>query len=414
MALDTAGVVGLQIIKTRDKLPTMYERDSFFLGKVQKRPAEKVGSQAMRIPLKVQPGGNFGYFSSNGGDMGRGSGTLTNFATVTPVELKLGIEINCQADWTTDSKEKAIESAFKMQLADAMPQFKTDLDCQMQTAGNGVLATVSSVSSPTITLTSTVFGARLLREQQTVSVYDSTLTTNRGSMTITQVNKDLGGTQSIVVDAVPGGTTGTDVIVTGGLTGASPIGLFGIPYFHNTSASGTNLGLSRALNYMRANGVSTSGAGVTVAAGQVALDQIRQAMGDDATGKLFWHTHPAQAAAIQNLKTQISQIIKSGGRDQDVDLGFKLDSSFLGVPLQQNIHADTSRMDAINLETWSRAEWHPLDFFEIDGQRVWEMRGASGGVAAAYIFYLVSCQQFFVDNCRAITSLTSLAVETGY
>jgi hypothetical protein len=415
MSANTADYAGIQVIKTRDKLPLLFERDSYFYEKIGKRPADKVGSQAMRIPLKVQPGGNAGFYSSDGGDMGRGSGTLTGYATVTPVDFKTGIEITLQADWTTDAKEKAIESAVKMNLADAMPQFRSDLDCQFQTAGNAVLATVDSVSSPTITLTDTPFGARLLREQLTVSVYDSTLATRRGSMTITQVNKELGGTQSIVVDAVPGGTTGTDVIVTGGLTGASPTGFFGIPYFWNTSTNGTVLGLSRGLNYMQANGVDVNGAGITVPAAQLATDQIRQALGDKmVSGGLFWHTHPAQQAAIQNLKLQISQIIKSGGKDTDVDLGFKLDSSFNGIPVMSNIHADPTRMDAINVEALGRAEYKALDFMEIDGKRVFPIYGASGGIAAAFIYYLVCSFQLYADNLRSLTSLTDLATPVGY
>lgn len=415
MALTAAEVAGIMRIKTRDKLPLLFERDSLFFGKILKRPADKVSNLEMRIPLKVQPGGNFGSYNPNGGDLGRGSGTLTNFATVTPVNAKTAVEINLLADWTTNSDEKAIEKAVKMNLADIMPQFRTDMDCVMQTAGNGVLATVASVSSLTITLENLPFGARLLREQLNVSVYDSTLVTNRGSMAITQVNKQLGSTQSIVVDAVPGGTTGTDVIVVGGLSGASPTYFFGIPYFHNTSASGTNLGLSRALNYMRANGVDVNGAGLNVPAGQLALDQIRQSLGDDMVGKLFWHLHPAQQAAIQNLKLQISQIIKTGSRDQDVDLGFRLDSSFLGVPTVSNIHADPTRIDAINLETWGRAEYKALDYLTMpNGDMEFEIRGASGGVAAAFVYYLVLGMQCFVDNSRAITSVTDLATPSGY
>ncbi len=414
MAADTADYAGIQIIKTRDKLPLLFERDDYLYGKISKRPAEKVGSQAMRIPLKVQPGGNSGFYGSDGGDMGRGSGTLTNFATVTPVDYKTGIEITLQADWTTDGNEKAIESAVKMNLADAMPQFRTDLDCQLQTAGNAVLATVASASGLTILLEDTPFGARLLREQQVISVYDSTLANRKGGATITQVNKNLGGTQSIVVDTLPGGTTGTDVIVTGGLSGASPTGFFGIPYFHNTSTSGTVLGLNRSLPYMQANGVDLNGGGVNIPAAQLAVDQIKQKLGNKASQSLFWHTHSAQLAAIQNLKLQISQIIKSGGKDQDVDLGFKMDSSFNGISVMDNIHADPTRLDAINLETWFRAEYKALDYLEIDGKRIFPIYGASGGVSAAFIFYLVWSAQFAVDNLPACTSITDAAVPTGY
>lgn len=413
MALDNADVVALQLEKVRDKLPLLYERDDFFIGKILKKDADKVSSRAMRIPMKAQPGGNFGSASLDGGDFGRGSGTLPDYSTVTPIVSKIGVEITLLADKTTDSKEKAIESAVKMNMADAMAQFRTDLDYSMQTAGDGVLATVDAVNSLVITLKDDPFGARLLREQQTVSVYDTTLTTNRGSMTISQVQKQPGLDQKITVDAVPGGTIDTDVIVVGGLTGANPVWFYGIPYFHNTSQTGTVLGKSRALPYMQANGVDASGAAITVPPARLALNQIRQALGDKSMQTLFWHCSPENEAGIEELKLQISQIIKAGA-DQDVDLGFKQDSSFLGVKVESNIHADPTRMDLINLEVWGRAEYASLDYLEIDGRKVFPIYGASGGVSAAYIFYLYTAMQTYVENLRALSSVTNLARLSGY
>lgn len=366
----------------------------------------------MRIPLKVQPGGNFGAASLDGGDFGRGSGTLTNYATVTPIVAKIGVEITVLADKTTDSKEKAIEGAVKMNIADAMAQFRTDLDYQMQTAGNGVLATVDSVNGTAITVTDTPFGARLVREQQTVQMYSSNLATNYGNMVISQVQKGLGEAQVITVDTVPNSTQGNKIVV-GGVTGASPTWFYGIPYFHNTSQTGQVLGLNRSLPYMQANGVDANGAAITVPPARLALNQIRQALGDKSMQKLFWHLHPANEAGIEELKLQISQIIKAGN-DQDVDLGFKQDSTFLGVKVESNIHADPTRMDLINLETWGRAEYAPLDYLEIDGRKVFPVYGASGGVAAAFLFYLYTGFQTYADNQRAISSVTNLQLVPGY
>src|SRR5262245_56767988 len=133
MALDNSQAVALQLEKVRDRLPLLYERDDFFIGKILKKESDKVSSRNMRIPLKAQPGGNFGAASLDGGDFGRGSGTQTNFAQVTPIVAKIGVEITLLADKTTDSKEKAVASVVKMNLADAMAQFRTDLDYQMQT-----------------------------------------------------------------------------------------------------------------------------------------------------------------------------------------------------------------------------------------------------------------------------------------
>ncbi len=112
-----------------------------------------------------------------------------------------------------------------------MKQFRRDLDSQLQTAGNAVMATIAAngVSGNVFTLNSTPFAARLVRVNQKVQVYSANLATNRGSCTIQQIQNNLGGTPTVTVDSAPGGTVATDVLVADGLSGASPTGIYGIP-----------------------------------------------------------------------------------------------------------------------------------------------------------------------------------------
>ncbi len=93
MALTNAQVVALQLEKVRRKLPILYERDDTFFSLIQKRDVERVSTRTARIPLQVSPGGNFGYASFDGGDLGRGSGTTYDFAQITPVGLRFAVEI---------------------------------------------------------------------------------------------------------------------------------------------------------------------------------------------------------------------------------------------------------------------------------------------------------------------------------
>ena len=90
----------------------------------------------------------------------------------------------------------------------------------MQTAGNGVLGTISSVSGTTLTM-NTPPGAALVYVGQTIQVYDTTLTTNRGSCNVVSADP-ISPTQTITVDSLPAGTIATDVIVHDGLSGAQP------------------------------------------------------------------------------------------------------------------------------------------------------------------------------------------------
>ena len=87
-------VIALELEKVRDKVPLLYERDDILLTMIQARSdVEKVSSRLMRLPLQMNPGGNAGGYEPNGGDLGRGSGTNYQVATITPLFYKFGVEI---------------------------------------------------------------------------------------------------------------------------------------------------------------------------------------------------------------------------------------------------------------------------------------------------------------------------------
>ena len=85
---------------------------------------------------------------------------------------------------------------------------------------------------------------------QTIQIYDPTLTTNRNvaASVVSSVTAadPISSTQTITVDNVPSGTSVNDLIVHDGLTGASPVSLFGIKYHQNNAPTGTWLNLNRA------------------------------------------------------------------------------------------------------------------------------------------------------------------------
>ena len=65
-------------------------------------------------------------------------------------------------------------------------------------------------------------------------------------------------------------------------------------------------------------------------------------------------------------------------------------------------------------EVWGRAEFHPAGFYEEEGRKIFELRGSSGGVAAASIFYLVASFNLFVDNPAGCSYIDGLTVPSGY
>lgn len=152
-AMQNTQTVALQLEKVRDKVPLLYERDDVLLNMIQQRgDVEKVSSRNMRLPLQITPGGKAGSYNADGGDLGRGSGSTYDVAQVSPIFFRFAIEITKLVEYATGAREKALESAVKREVANGMKQFRSFLDKLMQTAGNGVLGSVSSFATTTWTM----------------------------------------------------------------------------------------------------------------------------------------------------------------------------------------------------------------------------------------------------------------------
>jgi hypothetical protein len=413
--MQNAQSVALQLEKVRDKLPLLYERDDILLTMIQQRgDVERVSSRNMRLPLQIRPGGKAGLANMDGGDLGRGSGTTYDVAQVTPVFFRHAVEITKLVEYASNAPEKAIENAAKREVKNAMGQFRSFLDKVMQTNGNGVLGTIASIGGSTFTMTKPP-GSVLVYYNQTIQVYDPTLTTNRGSCNVTAVDP-FGGT--ITVDTVPGGTSANDVIVHDGLTGAQPVSLFGILYHQSNATTGTWLNLNRAtypveLATPRVNGNNST---LTPGAVRLAINKVRKALGSNQVSKLIAYTSLEQEHQWEQLGVTISQIIKegAGGRASDLDLLFTGEKSMAGVPIRSSINANSSRVDFLDLSHWGRAVMQDIDFYDVGGQTVFPIYGASGGLASAYIFYFVTGFQVWNESPRSGAYIDNLAIPTGY
>lgn len=407
--------VALQLEKVRDKLPLLYERNDILLTMIQQRgDVERVSSRNMRLPLQIRPGGKAGLANMDGGDLGRGSGTVYDVAQVTPVFFRHAVEITKLVEYASNAPEKAIENAAKREVKNAMAQFRAFLDKVMQTNGNGVLGTISSISSSTFNMAKPP-GAQLVYYNQTIQVYDPTLTTNRGSCNITAVDP-FGAT--ITVDSVPSGTSANDLIVHDGLTGAQPVSLFGILYHQTNATTGTWLNLSRTTYpvELATPNVNANNSALTPGAVRLAINKVRKALGTNQVTRLVAYTSLEQEHQWEQLGVTISQIIKegAGGRASDLDLLFTGEKSMAGVPIKASINANSTRVDFLDLSHWGRAVMQDIDFYDVGGQTVFPIYGASGGLASAYIFYFVTGFQVWNDSPRSGAYISNLAIPTGY
>jgi len=421
-AMSNSQAVALQLEKVRDKIPLLYERDDILLAMIQQRgDVEKVSSRNMRLPLQLVPGGKAGSYNPDGGDLGRGSGTTYDVAQVTPIFFKFAVEITKLLEYATNAREKAIENAAKREVANGMKQFRSFLDKVIQTAGNGVLGTISSISGNVFTM-AVPTGAALVYPGQTIQIYDTTLTTNRNvaAAVVTSVTAadPISATQTMTVDNVPAGTIAGDVIVHDGLAGAQPVSLFGIKYHQNNATTGTWLNLNRATYPVQLQTPRVNAGNAALVPGNVrlGLNKVRKALGINQVGKLIAYTSVEQEHAWENLGITISQVIKEGGggRSNDLDLLFTGQKSMSGVPIKSSINADQTRIDFLDLSHWGRAVMKDIDYYEVGGQTVFPIYGTSGGLTAAYIFYFDVGMQLWSDSPRSGAFLDNLARPSGY
>jgi hypothetical protein len=408
-------VAGTELERVLPKVTTVFESDDTFFANIKKRDVEIVSYREMRAPMELRPGGRFQYFNPDGGDMGRGGGPTWDKAVLRPVFLSENIEYTKLTQWSTDDRRKSVINAVRRLTAGATVEIKRQIDANLQGSGTGQVGTITAVTTTagvdTYTLDS-AFGARLVRFDQVVQVYDTTLSTYRGKGYITLwdvTNKKISVTPSI------SGATATDVLVVDGLSNPTALpGLYGVAYHHSNASTGTWLGFDRATTpEVLANRINGSSSALTLPLPRLAINAIGNRVGIDNNFDPMAWTHPCQAQAYEEIGQLIS-IIHKAPKDEALNLYFGDNMQLAGAPIRQHFSWNKTRIDFIISSVWGRAEILPIGFYTSDGRRIFELRGASGGVAAADIFYMVVGFQTFVLNPAACAYIDSLAIPSGY
>lgn len=425
MAQTELQVNATELENVQEKVPVLFEREATFYSYIEKRPVEKVSARDMRIPLEISPGGLFGHFEPAGGDLGRGEGPEFDKALVPTANLKHAVEWQTKAQWATDDARKARINTFRHMMATSMKEFRRGVDSLAMTNGTGTLATVSGVTTAggkdTYTLAADGFGARLLRKKHLYSLYDATLSTRKPFAGLGAVGGEGpleyydGPNKQVRFNSAAATATAGDKIVVSGLTGTPPVSLYGVAYHHNNASVGAWLGMDRALiPEIRANRVAAAGSSFALPFPRLAVNRVADRVGFDSVMSMEAWMHPAQVAAYEEYGQLVSVITKTakseGLNPYFNDKGMQM----AGVGIRQSFSWDKTRIDFIVKEVWGRAEMKAPGFYDVDGRKVFEIRGASGGVAASQIYYIVASFNFFVNNPAACVYIDQLAVPQGY
>jgi len=415
MAMTETQIVALELERVIPKIRTLFDRDDKFWGHIKNKDVEKISNRQMRVPLELRPGGSFQYFNADGGDLGRGGGPTFDKAVLSSVFMSENIEYTKLTQWATDDNRKSITNGIRRLTATAFDELRRQLDAQLMQAGTGVIGTVTSDTpaggANVIVCSTDGFGVRLMRYGQTVQIFDTTLATLRGSGTITNwdvENKTVSITPQIAA------VVATDLIVTNGITAPTALpALFGVPYHHSNAATGTWLGFARATTpEIRASRVNAASSALTLPLPRLAINKIGNRVGIDNNFNPSAWMHPAQKAAYENIGQLVSTIFKDA-KDQKLNMYFD-GMQMAGADVKVSFNWDQTRIDFVSDGVWGRGEILPLGFYKTDGRNIFEIRGASGGVATADIFYMVIGTQTFVNNPAGCVYIDALAVPSGY
>lgn len=427
MALTHAQVVATELERVEPKLTTLFDYDDTFYREIERATdAEVVSSKDLRLPLEIRPGGLFGHFDPDGGDLGLGEGPTFDKALVPVVYLKHAIQWTKKAEWANNKKEKAVLGIARHLLAKSMGAFRRHVDSLCMTDGTGQLATIStytadtpSAGTHTIVLNGDGFGSRLIRYGQKVSIYflsGSDWTPRTNGLELKVVYHDQAAKTIQVTGATPTGVVATDKIVVSGLSGLNPVSLYGVKYHHNGSSTGTWLGLNRAnLPEIRGNEINAAGA-LALSHARLALAKVGDRTEKGVMKGVQAWMHPAQVAAFEELINQVTVVNAGGNRNNaGIDPYWDIDNlKIAGIPVRTHWSWDKTRIDLIVKSAWGRAVMQEPGFYDLDGKRIFELRGASGGVATSQIFYLVVAFNLFMRNPIAGAYIKGLNVPTGY
>jgi hypothetical protein len=417
----TAGsAIALQLEDVNDVIPLLVEAAHSLDARIKDNGrSNRVSTKSFRIRIQTALTGAVAKINLDGGSLPSGGSSQWDQFTVTPLAYAVPIQYTRLADLIGEPKDVATVNPVSKTIADAAIYIQRMRDVFLQTAGDGKLAIVDGSyagggANPVI-LQSQPFGARLLHQGQKVQVFTSNFVTARGSCTVTSMANTLGSTQSITVDAVPAGTVAGDIIVVDGLaTGNDPF-INGIPVFHSTATAGTLMGLSRSLGYVVANGVNAANASITLPLLRLAQNQIVQSLGADGLKGQLWHTHPSQLQAYEELGFQLQYVPLNEGKAKNFD-GLFQKMTIDGREIINNVHADQTRWDLVNVKSWGKVKWGnpPFWFKNRGGQTVFQQYDTTtGNPQAVEKSYLVDAIQFYVDNPKSLGSVTACKVPSG-
>lgn len=383
---------------------------------------EKVGERDFRIPVQLTVGGRPGTYDPQFGDMGRGSSGTGDVMIGTYFPMRLNFELDMLKFKVEQNGAKVTKyQPFKEAVASGFMEFQLYVDKWWHIQdGTAILATATAHTTSggkSIYTLDTNFGANTVRRGQYISVYDTTLATQ--AATGIYIDKLDITARKATLSATVSGAAATDKFCLDGVTGASPGGLWGLPYWNSYATTGTTAGVNRANEpEIIANSVNASGylAEEHVMALHDRVFHRRASVANE----LVAMCPLAQRAQVFSKALAVQQINVTSNSNDVTDRLPKLKGrkafQFCGITHYLDIHQNATRIDYIVPSTWGRAQLAPMGFYELPGsrQRFFDLKGGSGAPAAGVWFGLTCDEQFYCTDSGANGVVYGLSLPTLY
>lgn len=392
---DAAQALASEQEYVRPELENYVLSQSVLLKEIQKSKIKAVSDRPSRIPTMPSLGGKPRVGNMNGSDMGIGSGPTQVPGQITPATYIHAFSYTKQAEYATDSDEKAIENFATLTRTLAPERFADFLETVLQGNGSNQLDTIQSLTTSGGNIVAIgVTSANLFLDDEDIDVWTAVGGSFVGTFTVQ--DSDISSNLIYLQNPVPTGTfsVGQGLFVNGA-SGQANTGMNGLRTYQVATDTGNWLTVQRSAwpgKYIAQN-VPVNGA-LTPQIVRALHSQIQLAMGKkkaDADELVAHCTVNEQNAWEQNalLVQRIDMAQMKGSESEDM-LKREASSSIAGRRFLINERAVPGYIDFLALKNASMVETKSIDFYDVGGQTLFGLVGASGGQASGLVFYMVA------------------------
>jgi hypothetical protein len=353
----------------------------------------------------------------NGADMGIGSGPTQVPGQLTTTCFIHAFSYTRQAEYATDSDEKAIENFATLTRSIAPKLFADFLDITLQGDGSNTLDTiVSLVAEGGNTVGLVVNNANFFLDDQDIDVW--TAIAGAFVVTLTVQDSDILSNTIWLANPVPTGTVaiGQKLLVSGS-SGQANSGMFGLRYYQVGTNTGNWMGVQRSAWPGKYNtpSVAVNGA-LTPQIVRALQTQMEFSKGMDIEDEdLVAHATPSELAAWEQNALLVQHIDMAQLKgDESVDmLKRKTPSTIGGREFLPNPRALPGYIDFLALKNAFQIQTKADDFYDVAGQTLFGVIGASGGQASAVVFYMLTEMQLGMTQTRENAFASGIAIPAG-